>query len=199
MHFEIGPPRALPHHRVGIVIGLVEQHVERDLEPAFDLARIGDQRQVGRDHAQNRRDLESGPGHVFVARSDHADLGGVHRQLLMRLAQGGLHRRFARVDLAAGKGDLAGMATQRLRAAGEDDAGPLSLGDGDQHGGRSRVVVDEGLVGQQAFHRLAMPVVEDALQPVEQVAHAGLREKVSPSLATVQSSPRDRAISASCS
>ena len=125
----------------------------------------------------------------------------IERQFLLRLAQRARDRILSGLQLAAGKGDLSGVIAHRGGALGEQHAWLVgAVGHRDQHRSiGSAPGIGETHVGHQIAQFLRMALFEQRLQPVEQRAHAGSREKVSPWLVTVQSSPRASAICANCS
>ena len=132
---HVGPLVAVEHADLGLVVAPVQYVAQRCLEPVRHLARVGPDGQIGGHHAQHRGQSKSAAGHESGRFSRHAHLGRIYRQFLLRLAQGGSHRVLPRFQLAAGKGHLAGVALHRLRPVGQQHAGFIAFGDGDQHGG----------------------------------------------------------------
>ncbi len=162
------------------MVRLVEHVPQRRFEPVCHLARIGHEREVGRDHPEHGGERVARAGDEAVRLADHADLGRVDREFLVRLAQGGGHRVLACLQLAAGKGDLARMAWHRVGPVGQQHARLGPVGYRDQHGSRPQRLGREGAVVAQTDRAEMTARVEQFGQPVEQGAHAGTREKRAP-------------------
>ena len=85
-------------------------------------ARSSTGRKPGGDEADERGDGEVGDRLVQVERAEHLDARRVEADLLLGLAQRRVERgRVARLLLAAGEGDLAGMVLEERGAAGQDE------------------------------------------------------------------------------
>ena len=200
VHLVIAAHGALPEDLVLVPPLAVEEVFERRLEPAFDLARVGTDGKVGGHGGEDRGDVEAGAGLVAVGRPDDAHRLARDAEFLPGLAQGRLHRILARIDLPAGKGDLPRVIAHGARALGEEDRGVFGLGHRDEDGGIGGAVeIGKARVGKEVLDLSRMPLLEQLRQAVEQSAHSGRREKVTPPLVTVQSSPCANAIRASCS
>src|SRR5690606_24104440 len=92
LDLDVRPDLAEPFALLVRVVGRIEQVAERRLEPRGHLARVGHERQVGRDKPEHRRDVVTAAGDEAVASPDHPHGGRVHREFLARLAQGRFDR-----------------------------------------------------------------------------------------------------------
>src|SRR5690606_4189898 len=119
-------PLLLPDAALPPVIARVHEKGERHLEHRVDLVGIDGQRKAGTHNAENRRDPVATACHVVRHTADDLDALRLEPDLLPRLAQGGsLGRGVLGVDAPAGKGDLARVASETIRAPGEYDGGAL--------------------------------------------------------------------------
>jgi len=180
----------------------VEEVIERRFEHVRDLAGVRAERQIGRDDAKHRRDVEAGDGAIGVGDADHLDPGRGQADLLVRLAQSGGDRAVvAGIDAAAGEADLAGMLAHRLWPECQDHARLGPLDDRDQHCGRRDAMPVRLLVERVAADQLgagAMPGFERRAQRVGQAHGAGSNAKKAPPLHRPAGSlPSARASSAS--
>jgi hypothetical protein len=127
-----------PFHPVGA--GLRE-FGERRPQDAIDLA--GERFDVGSmvEHRHDRHDVAAADDRVEMCEftDDGRDVG-VEPDLLVRLPQGGVDRRLARVEPPAGKADLPAVVTHVHRSPGEQHLGSVGPVDQcDQHGRHTSV------------------------------------------------------------
>ena len=134
-----------------------------------------------------------------VAGADNPDVRGVYAKLFMRFAKRGGDRVLARIELAAGKRDLAGVGAHPLGPVRQDHPGLGPVGHRDQHRSRADLGRGELALVEQARQLDAVAFVEQPLEAVEQRAHAGTSGNTAPWLATVVPSPVASACSASWS
>jgi hypothetical protein len=84
--------------------------------------------------ADHRHDAKTRAHLVTVEEAEHLDMGARQTDLLFGLAQRGCDRRgIGRVDLAAGKRDLAGMRSHGLRPLDQDHGEFAARDDRYQH------------------------------------------------------------------
>ena len=108
-----------------LVIGGIHQERQGDLERIIDFRAIERQFKAGRNPRQRRQNAKTETGGVKVEIADRLDEGAVEPDFLFGFAQRGIEwRGIARIDLAAGKGDLTGMAVE-MRGAQRQQHGRL--------------------------------------------------------------------------
>ena len=76
---------AAPLHRSDLLVGRIEQIIERDFENGGHLAGVGRQRQFRGQDADHRRHLEAGNGSVPVRHTDNLHRGPRKPDFLLRL------------------------------------------------------------------------------------------------------------------
>ena len=90
------------------------------------------------DQGDERRDAKPGAGEVRIEPSERLDEPRVEPNFFVSLPQRRRARRLSRIDLAAGKGDLAGMGAQVRGPKGQKDAQALRpIDNGQKHRGRT--------------------------------------------------------------
>src|SRR5262249_14376458 len=101
---------------LALMVVFIHQEGKRHLERLDNLACIEHQ-MIIRGHASNRRqDAKAGERQVEIQVSDRIEQAGVEPNLFVSLSDGRRERaRIVRLDLAAGKCDLAGVARQLAR------------------------------------------------------------------------------------
>ena len=117
-------------------------------------------------------------GVIDVARADNAHQRRIDAQLLVRLAQRGFLRRFARIDAAAGKGDLPRMRAHVRWPVEQQHARLRALGEGHQHGGAAEFdrLAGQSLVAEQRRGLAIVAALIEPAQVLEQIAHCGTSE-----------------------
>jgi hypothetical protein len=100
-------------------------------------------------------------GLEVVEQPQHAGPRQTHAQFLGRLADRRRHGVLARLEVAARQGEVAGVAAQGERAAGQEEGGPLAVRrDHDRHCrrpqalGRQRAPLEGGEVARQPLAQL---------------------------------------------
>src|SRR3984893_9863074 len=113
---------------------------ERHLEHLGDLERVDSERKRHFDDADDRGDLEPGPGHISIEPADHRDMVPRQPDFLLGLAQRRLSRiGVALLDASAGKRNLPGMRRQMRGALGQQHGHALgAVDERDQHRGRAQ-------------------------------------------------------------
>ena len=99
----------------------VEQRFDRDLEDLHDFASWMTYVERLVDDADERRDEEAAVRDDVVEAADQLDVSRRDADFFLGLADGGVLERLSRLDRAAGKGDLAAVRGEVLRALGEED------------------------------------------------------------------------------
>ena len=114
---------ALEQGAARLLVGGVEQEVERRLEPVGDLMLVRLERKIGRDDAEHRRHDIAGDG-AIAARSAPitSTAAGSSRISSCASRSAAATGVLAGIDPPAGKGDLAGVRAQMLAADGQDHA-----------------------------------------------------------------------------
>ncbi len=137
---------------------------ERHVKHLGHLSAIGKRREGRVDARQNRGHVKARDRLVTGQMTEDLDGAGIESDLLTRFAQGsGADIRIARVLLATGKGDLAGMMPEGGGPLGEDHARLRSLPqNSDKHARRPQIAPrrkhDIGI--EVIIRRAAEPVLE---------------------------------------
>ena len=127
-----GPCREIPCCAPGDC--RVHQERQRHLEGIVDLGLVDMQVEARLDPRHRRQDAKPEAGPVKIEIADRIDEFAGKPDLLLGLAQGGIERRgVGCVDLAAGKGDLAGVIVQMRRTLGQQHGRLRVIDDRDQH------------------------------------------------------------------
>ena len=143
------------------MIGRVHQERERGLENLVDFQFVDLERERRFDERDEGRDPKSGAGEVGIEPAERLDEALFEPDFLARLAQRGLARRLAGVDLAAGKGDLARMGAQVRRPQRQENGQSLRPFDDRQ---KDRGGAREGRQAGQVQRSSAGSVVARALR-----------------------------------
>src|SRR3569623_593514 len=101
----------------------IENEPQRRLEPVRNFERVGSDCDVRRHQPEHRGDVVTGAGNEAIGRADNVYDRRAYAQFFVCLAKRGRDRVLARIELAAGKGDLAGVLAPIGRAEGEQHAG----------------------------------------------------------------------------
>lgn len=164
-----------------LLIGGVENEVQRRLEPAGDFMLVRLQREIGGHDAEYGRDDEARDRAILLDGADELDDGGIQKDFLIGFAERGLHGVLARIDPTSRKGDLTRVSAQMLAADGEDQARLRTIGSGDEHSGGS--VRLRALVGAIAFERAINGRCGKRLtKAIRKAQFVGSSEKKCPSL-----------------
>jgi hypothetical protein len=109
---------------VALVVGAVEQEIERRLEHLGHLEIVQLQVQRRSHQPDHRCDHETGAGAVLRQATENLDLRRNQPDFLLGFAQrGGLGRGIAFFAAAAGKADLTGVVAQMRGALGQQHGG----------------------------------------------------------------------------
>src|SRR6478735_9029392 len=133
-HGVIGTLHAAEFLAVNLVVLGIHQERERHLEGVNHFRLVDLQREAGLDPRDRRQDAKSERGSVEIEIADRLDELALEADFLTGLAQRGIERgSVGRIDLAAGKGNLAGVAGEMLRALCQQHGRLRMIDHRDQH------------------------------------------------------------------
>src|ERR1700730_7252790 len=181
-HRVIGALHAAELPGVDLVVLRIHQERERHLEGIVDFRLVDAQRKAGPDFCHRRQDAEPEARAVEVEIADRIDEAAIEPDLFPGLAQRSVERRsVGRVDLAAGKRDLAGVVVEVGGALRQQHGRLRMIDDPDQHRGGT----DRLFAGDDLEHPLGTAIaafrndvgVDEARRNVEVEPRAGAGEK----------------------
>src|SRR5258708_7227131 len=115
-HRVIEALHAAEFRAVDLVVRRIHQEGERHLESVIDLAFVDPEFEPGLDPGNRRQDAKSEAGSIEIEIADRPDEFALQSDFLIGFAQGRIEwRGVGHIDLAAGKGNLAGMFLEMPR------------------------------------------------------------------------------------